>query len=65
MSTAYVCRATWLLSNGTSLVESRLEGNAYELVLEGHTLAQKLSLTCVGHRFLFVRVTPSNPAVRF
>jgi hypothetical protein len=57
---AYVCRATWFFSDSTSFTASRLEAT-YDLVLEGHTLAAERSLTLVGHRFVFIHVTPSAP----
>lgn len=57
----YVCRATWFFSDSTSFTVSRLESDTYNLVVEGHALAIERSTFCVGHRFVFISVTPSAP----
>ena len=60
----YVCRATWFFSDSTSFSASRLE-SLDDLVTEGHVLAAERSTSLIGHRFVFVKVSPTNAAIRF
>jgi hypothetical protein len=61
----YVCRATYFFSDGTSHTLSSLNNSLYDLVIQGNTLAAERSLLQVGHRFVFVQVTATAPALRY